>query len=218
MAEMKQEPSVATLIGDLVGSRTARDRSALHTRLTEVLDQFNAEHAPRTSLRIQAGDEYQGTFDSLGSALQASLWLRLALLPSYDVRHGIGWGPVRVLGEEPRVEDGPGWWAARDAIAGIADPKGRPGGRERRTSYLRVEGVEGPDPAAVEAYLMVRDTAVSGLSPRSLSVLRGLMAGLSQREIAERLGISPSAVSQRVRGDSLLVLAAADDLTGEVHQ
>ena len=37
----------------------------------------------------------------------------LALLPVVDVRHGIGWGPVSVLGEEPRVEDGPGWWAAR---------------------------------------------------------------------------------------------------------
>ena len=44
------------------------------------------------------------------------------------------------------------------------------------------------------------------------SILGGLVAGRSQAEIAEGEGISPSAVSQRVRGDGLAVVTAAQEL------
>jgi predicted transcriptional regulator len=43
-----------------------------------------------------------------------------------------------------------------------------------------------------------------------VSVLRGLLAGRTQRELADELGISPSAVSQRVHGEGLAALVAAD--------
>jgi predicted transcriptional regulator len=47
-------------------------------------------------------------------------------------------------------------------------------------------------------------------------VLRGLLAGQTQRDLAESLGISPSAVSQRVRSDGLAALVAADTGLGRV--
>ncbi len=59
---------------------------------------------------------------------------------------------------------------------------------------------------------MTRDQIVSGLSERSMSVLDGLLRGRQQQEIADELGISPSAVSQRIRADGIGVLLAADDL------
>ena len=209
MTEMKEKPS-ATLIGDVIRSRGAGDRAALHTRLAEALAAVNGHAEPVTPLRITVGDEYQGAFATVGAALQATLRLRLALLPAYDVRHGIGWGSVRVLEAEPRVEDGPGWWAARDAISSVQAAEGRPRSRGRRTAYARADGTDGPDPAAIDAYLALRDTMVAGLSDTSVSVLRDLMAGRTQREIAAGLGVSASAVSQRVRGDGLAVLVAAD--------
>ena len=61
---------------------------------------------------------------------------------------------------------------------------------------------------------MLRDELVTGLSERSLSVLRGLLAGTTQRDLAEELGISPSAVSQRVRADGLGTILAAHELLG----
>ena len=64
---------------------------------------------------------------------------------------------------------------------------------------------------------MLRDHLVSGLSERSLSVLRGLLVGESQRDLAEALGISPSAVSQRVRADGLAAIIAAHDLRGDLR-
>lgn len=210
---MTREPETsATLIGDVVDSREAGDRTRLHTRLGQVLDQFNASADPQTPLRITVGDEYQGAFATVGAALAATLRLRLALLPEYDVRHGIGWGAVTVLQEEPRVEDGPGWWAAREAIDAVKRAEERPATRRRRTAYRPAERTAGPEPAAVEAALMLRDQLVGGLSDRSVSVLRGLLGGSTQREIADGLGITDSAVSQRVRADGLAVVVAAEEL------
>jgi hypothetical protein len=207
---------IATLIGDVVASREAGDRTALHARLMDLLGEVNETFAPTTQLRITVGDEFQGTFETVGQALQASLRLRLGLLPDHDVRHGLGWGDVSVLQETPRVEDGPGWWAARDAIHEVQRSQEHAASRFRRTVFRAAEAGVGPDPDLVDAALVLRDAAVGALSERSLSVLRGLLIGQTQRELAETLGISASAVSQRVRSDGLAALVAADVGLGRV--
>ena len=203
------------LIGDVVGSRHAADREALHARLSRVLDEVNASHD--ADLRLTVGDEYQGTFPTVGQALQATLALRLGLLPESDVRHGIGLGQVRTLDPDSRIEDGPGWWAARSAIDAVRAAEARPTTRSLRTGYRRADGEEGPDPALVDAALLGRDELLAGLSARGLSVLRGLMAGRTQREIAEAEGVSTSAISQRVRHDGLGIVLAMDELMGGVR-
>jgi DNA-binding transcriptional LysR family regulator len=207
---------MATLIGDVVASRRAGDREALHRRLTALLAEVNETCAPTTPLRVTVGDEFQGTFEAVGQALQASLRLRLGLLPDHDMRHGVGWGEIRVLQEDPRVEDGPGWWAARDAIHEVQQAQEHPASRFRGTAYRPAEGAGGPDRHLVAATLVLRDTVVGALSERSASVLRGLLSGQTQREIAEALGISPSAVSQRVRADGLAAVVSADESLGSV--
>ena len=206
----------ATLIGDVVASRRAHDRSGLHDRLTSLLDAVNAAYAPITPLRITVGDEFQGTFGTVGQALQASLRLRIGLLPDHDMRHGVGWGEVNVLQEEPRVEDGPGWWVARDAIHEVQLAQEHPASRFRSTAFRVADGAGGPDVDLVGAALLLRDAVVGALSERSVSVLRGLLAEETQRDIADALGISPSAVSQRVRGDGLAAVVAADERLGRV--
>ncbi len=205
---------LATLIGDVVGSREVADRAALHDRLVTVVDLVNVRFAPVVPVRITVGDEYQGGFATVGEALVAALRLRLLVLPEFDLRHGIGWGPTTVLSDEPRVEDGPGWWAAREAIGSVA---AKAASGALRTAYRRAaEDAGGPDPAAVNAALVSRDALLAAASPRSWGVLRGLLSGMSQREIADAEGISPSAVSQRVRRDGLDALVATDDLLGQV--
>lgn len=207
-----------TLIGDLIGSRVSHDRHALHARFERALDEVNAAFSPPTPMRMQVGDEYQGVFASLGDALSASLLVRLALRPEGDIRHGIGRGEVEVLGTSPRVEDGPGWWAARAAIERVEQAEAKAATRTLRTAYVAdfsaPAGDQTTDEAAVNASLLLRDELVTGLSERSLSVLRGLLAGQTQRDLADELGISPSAVSQRVRADGLGTILAAHELMG----
>jgi len=216
MTEVKQHTSVAAVIGDLVGSRAATDRSALHARLSEVLAEGNDVLGPVVPLRITAGDEFQGCFAEVGAALRATLWLRLALLPDADLRHGVGWGPVTVLADEPRVEDGPGWWAARAAIVKAEDDAARSTLRSRRTAYERAEDADGPDTAAVNAALICRDQMVGSLSDRSLRLLRGLLEGRPQAALAGDEDVSASAVSQRVRKDGLGAIVAAEEMLGRV--
>lgn len=222
MSEMKGQPSraVATMIGDVVRSRTVGDRAALHDQLTGLLAEANRTLEPVVPLRVTVGDEYQGCFATLGEALHATLWLRLHLAPRAEVRHGVGWGKVAVLADSPRVEDGPGWWAAREAIEAVKREARRAVSRHLRTAYRRsIEGAgdDGPDPEAVNAALMCRDQMVGSVSARSLRLLRGTLGGRSQAELAEEEGISASAVSQRMRNDGLAVIVAADELLKEVQ-
>jgi hypothetical protein len=209
--------TATTVIGDLIGSRVSHDRQALHARFERALDEVNAAFSPPTPMRMQVGDEYQGVFETLGDALSASLLVRLALRPEGDIRHGIGRGEVEVLGTSPRVEDGPGWWAARSAIERVEEAEAKAATRTLRTAYVADSSAlaaRTPDEELVNASLLLRDELVTGLSERSLSVLRGLLAGQTQRDLAEELGISPSAVSQRVRADGLGTILAAHELMG----
>jgi hypothetical protein len=202
---------VATLIGDVVASRGTRDRAGLHAALSRVLERVNADLRPATPLRITVGDEYQGCFATLGDALRATLRLRVGLAAdAVDVRHGLGWGEVTVLSRRPRVEDGPGWWAAREAVDAVAHAQTRAASRSLRTTY------RGPASPAVNAALVGRDELLAGLDARSLSVLDGMLQGMSQQQIAQHVGVTPSAVSQRVRRDGLAAVVTIDELLGQL--
>lgn len=211
---MTDTATATTLIGDLIGSRVSEDRRALHDAFERALGEVNEMFKPPTPMRMQAGDECQGVFASLGDALSASLLVRLALQPEGDIRHGIGRGDIEVLGTSPRVEDGPGWWAARAAIERVEEAGAKAATRSLRTAYVAAVSAPGVDESLVNASLLLRDELVTGLSPRSLSVLRGLLSGQTQRDLADELGISPSAVSQRVRADGLAAIVAAHELLG----
>lgn len=207
------------MLADLVASRRAADRPSVHRRVTEVLEQANAHLAPLAPLRITVGDEYQGAFATVGEALRAVTWLRLELAvgePGIDVRHGVAWGTAQPLQSDPPVEDGPAWWAARDAVEQVEADSRRPGHGTRRTAYRRVDD-DGPDPALVEALLLCQDHVLGSLSSRSLRLLRGLLAGRSQAELAETEGVSASAVSQRVRRDGLTSMVEVDAALGRVR-
>lgn len=196
---------MATLIGDVVASRQIADRNQLHGRLADVLDRVNEHFDPTTPLRFTVGDEFQGAFATIESAARATLHLRVGLLPVADLRHGLGWGEVAVLQEDPRVEDGPGWWAAREAINSVHELQSRPATRWMRTA-VRGEGID----RSLSAFLLLRDRAVDALDARAVAIVDGLLRDRSQRDIADALGISASAVSQRIRAGGLDALVLAD--------
>jgi SatD family (SatD)/Sigma-70, region 4 len=174
-----------TLIGDMVGSRRLPDRSAAQERLGEVLAEVTGQLEVVQPLEATVGDEFQGAFADLATATLAALLVRLVLLPEMDVRCGIGHGEVTVhdATRRPLLQDGPGWWSARDAIDAI-ESRGR-------TWY------DGPGAGRVNAFLLARDALVDRLSERGRRMLRMALLGHTQQRIAEAEGISKSAVSQQ---------------------
>ena len=206
---MKQEPSVVALIGDLVGSRDSPDRQNLHITLDDALRAVNHRLDPIVPAMITVGDEFQGVYRSVGDALTASFWVRLTLRPVGDVRFGVGRGAVRTLDTTRGILDGSAFWRARDAIEAAEVRAARARTRTSRTAY------HSPDPphqvATIQATLDCLDFMIGSLTSPSDVILEGLMNGQTQLEIAERAGISASAVSQRVRRDGLGV--ALDTIT-----
>lgn len=213
MARMKPDSSPrATLIGDVVGSRRAADRSRLHRTLANALRQVGAGALDPPAFTV--GDEFQGSYPTVGAAIDAALALRLAVGSEIDVRFGIGWGAVTVLDADAGIQDGPGWWTAREAIQQTAAAQRQPGFTLVRTTF-RADGDTRSDSPAINAALICRDHLLGSLDERSLRIVRGLMTGRTKKELAADEGISPSAVSQRASRDGLdLIVLASQYLRG----
>ena len=131
---------------------------------------------PAHPFAVTVGDEYQGACVSLGDAVLAATLVRLTLLPDVDVRCGIGYGAVMVHDAKERavVQDGPGWWTAREAI----DIVGR--ARDARRSWYVGDGS-----GTVNAFLLCRDQLIERLNDRGVRMLRLALLGRSQKQIAE---------------------------------
>jgi SatD family (SatD) len=198
--------SVATLIGDVVGSRQYTDRRALHRALNEALHGVAAAAIDPPAFTV--GDEFQGSYPGVGAALDAALTIRLAVAPAIDIRFGLGWGEVTVLDAEAGIQDGPGWWAAREAIEMTASRQRQPGLGLVRTTFQAQAGGRA-DVDAINAALLCRDHLLGSLDDRSLRIVKGLMNRQTKKELAQAEGISASAVSQRAVRDGLDVIVLA---------
>lgn len=210
MAKMKSEASLrrATVIGDIVASRHSADRPQLHRRVAAALQLGAATATDPPAFTV--GDEFQGSYPTVGAAIDAALAVRLAVAPDIDVRFGIGWGEVTILDERAGIQDGPGWWSAREAIEWTASVQRQPALAAVRTAY-RTEAADGPSADAVNAALLCRDHLLGSLDARSLRLLRGLLEHKTKKDLAAMEDISASAVSQRAARDGLDLLVLASD-------
>jgi SatD family (SatD) len=215
MTEVKSTASSdlrATLIGDVVGSRRAADRSAAHRATNRALRDVAAGAIDAPAFTV--GDEFQGSYPAVGAAIDAALSIRLAVAPGVDVRFGIGWGSVSMLDPQAGIQDGPGWWAAREAIEWTAAAQRQPGLAMVRTSF-RVTGVARTDADAINAALLCRDHLLGSLNDRSIRIVKGLLTNQTKKDISAAEGISASAVSQRAGRDGLdLIVVASQYLRG----
>lgn len=204
----------ATLIGDVVGSRHVADRTGQHRALNRALGDIAADAIDPPAFTV--GDEFQGSYPTVGRAIDAALSLRLAVAPDIDVRFGVGWGAVMVLDATAGIQDGPGWWAAREAIEWTASAQRQPGLALVRTSF-RVNGQSRPDIDAINAALLCRDHLIGSLDDRSLRILKGLLSNHTKKDIAVAEGISASAVSQRAGRDGLDLIVQASQYLRSVQ-
>ncbi|MWB98931.1 SatD family protein [Agromyces seonyuensis] len=188
---------IAAVTMDLVGSRRIADRAAAQREIDDALARVGrVGPKPITPLHPTVGDETQGVYAELDDALAAVLLLRLRLPDDVDCRFGIGLGAVgSIPSAAGDISEGPGWWAAREAIDTVHRLQQRavPGAR---TWVAAADDASGLDLPHVNAYLLARDQLVTSMSERTRRLAYGRCLGTSQRDLAGAEGITQSAVSQ----------------------
>ncbi len=193
--------SVAAVIGDVIASRDSGDRASLQNNLVAVMGRLNKTHKAIQPLTMTVGDEFQGLYGDLTTAFELALRLRVELMPSVDVRVGIGWGELTLVPTDPPFgQDGPCWWRARDAIDEVKSGESS----NSVPNSLRTMTRTGTDAdALLNGYLGLRDHLVSDFDDLDarLAVLR--LDGLSQVEMARAVGLSQSAVSRRLQNHGI---------------
>ena len=187
------------VIADLVDSKNISDRRSAQASIAAAFERVDALVPHDQPMRATVGDEFQAVYPTVASALEATLLARLALPAGIDCRFGLGFGQVIDVGDgvAGSVQDGSGWWLARDAINQAHARE------DSRTPSVRAWFSAGDGDAAreglVNAYLLARDHVVGSMTERSRRLVFGSMLGSSQGELADAEGITQSAVSQSLR-------------------
>ena len=193
------------VIGDLVASRSRTDQAAL---LEAAATQFRAVNqiVPATQdLSPTVGDEFQGVFATIESALLATLLVQLRLLAyvGIEARFGMAQGTVTVTkaADPPFAQSGTAWWEARAALSDLND-KARGWPRTARAAY------RGGNDVLINGFLTIRDELMANFDERDAKATLGLFSGERQDDIADQLGVSQPAVSQRIHRGPLALYVA----------
>jgi hypothetical protein len=194
---------VIAVIADIVGSRKLDDRAAAQRVLDDTITRVERE-APLASqpLTPTVGDEQQGVYANLEDAMTGLLMIQLALPDGIAFRFGIGIGAIRAVDSaHGALTDGPGWWAAREAIETVhaREPRAVPRTRSWIVGAPGQDEVMSSTIGASNAYLLVRDELVGSMNERERRLTYGRLIGASQRELAEQEGITQPSVSKSLR-------------------
>lgn len=206
---------VIAVIADIVGSRRLVDRASAQRVLDETIVRVEADLPLATQpFTPTVGDEQQAVYEQLGDALVSLLMLQLALPEGIAFRFGIGVGGITAIDSaHGDLSDGPGWYAARDAIE-IVHAREQRAVPRMRTWIVAAPGqdeVMQTTIAASNAYLLARDELVGAMSERERRLTYGRLAGVSQADLAAAEGITQPSVSKALRsaGSAALIEGAA---------
>lgn len=193
------------ITADQIQSRTSEDRAGL------ALEELNTRFGDRLTLPVDrnAGDEIQVIAPDGAIALQ--IILTLTRTGHWSV--GLGAGGIRMpLPKATREASGSAFIAARTAI-GRAKKRGtrfavdeaRDDGGERLASAAEAE-------ALVDLLLVLR----SRRTPEGWELFDRSALGISQRDVARELGITPQAVSSRAKIAAIRTELASYDALARV--
>jgi DNA-binding transcriptional ArsR family regulator len=186
---MSEQKAFLAFIGDVVGSRKLDDRGLVQERLSGCLEEVNRRYEERTAAAflITIGDEFQGLLTSASGVDEVVAWLRLGVHP-VSLRIGLGIGTLETpLRPQAIGMDGPCFHRARAALDRA----------KRRGTFI--EAVSSRPNAAFEIFSEMYTLTREGWTARQREISDMAVVGYSGRQIAERLSITPSAVSQHLK-------------------
>lgn len=190
------------LIGDVVGSREVVPRAGLQSKLGDALNEANDRFRTAIEARflITIGDEFQALLKNPDQVPELLSGLRSAVHP-VELRFGLGIGGLETpLQEEAIGMDGPAFHRAREAIERA---------RSRRTPVEVESGVSTP---IFTMYSLLYAVIRRSWTERQRQVFDMAAGGLEGVDIADRLGITPGAVSQHLSASGHRQVFAARDV------
>lgn len=187
--------AVLVIIGDLVASRTLRDRQRVQTRLSDALEGANDNAAGILSpYTLTLGDEFQAVLSAGSRVFRDALNIQAAVHPVL-VRFSLAAGalstdinPRQALGM-----DGPAFHRARAGIEALKHGDAR----------YRVEGLEPTAAQLANASLSFISHALGKWRTRRFRILAALAGGMAVPDIARAEEISEQAVYKNI-GDGRL--------------
>lgn len=188
------------VIADIVGSRRLPDRAEAQKDLDDAIATVHADFPlALEALHPTVGDEQQAVYPTMDAALASLVLLRLALPDGIECRFGVGVGDVETVpAASGGIPEGPGWWAAREAIETVHAMQKRtaPSARTWVVAAAGHDAVMAQTVRLANAYALTRDHVVGAMSARARRLTYGRCRGLTQAQLATLEGVSQSAVSQ----------------------
>ena len=196
------------VIGDMIKSRSISDRYRTQQVLQEELHRINLRYQASLASKftVTLGDEFQGLIKNSHGLLRLLDEISFALLP-IRLRFGIGIGtlnteidPTTSLGA-----DGPAYWKAREAIDFVHkyNDYGRANVHLMAANHHESIGL-------INEILKLTAFQMSGWRDSQLEVYRRILSegildpdSIKHREMAEQMGISPSALTRRFESSGI---------------
>ena len=198
---MTEQRVYAVLTGDLVRSREIKDvyGEDCILRLKETLAEVGRDYTVPFS--IFRGDSFQGVSSNPERALEDAVLLRLKLISGFDrdnsalrldARIAVGVGTIRYLPEDGPAGEGDG---EAFELSGLELDTMKQAGRGIIVKTLWEDINQ-----TLSIFCDVLDHIINGYTKRQAEAVMLTLEGLMQREIAEQIGTSQSAVSYRLKG------------------
>ncbi|WP_342676824.1 helix-turn-helix domain-containing protein [Methanofollis sp. UBA420] len=189
------------LTGDIIKSTKLKDKygDELIAFIRNTLEDAGKNNIKPYS--IFRGDSFQGITGNPENALEDAILIRLALISSkysgnlrqdhLDARVAAGIGTVDYLPEDRPVSEGDGE-AFRNSGPELDRMK-----NDRKKLVVKTPwaGIN----EEFEIYCAFLDRSFDSITPKQAEALVYLFKGLSQQEIAEKSGVSQSAISHRIK-------------------
>ena len=196
------------LIADVIDSKMVQERFDLQKQLEITLQKINGLFADylASCFTLTLGDEFQALLKVDAPVFQIIDTLRSELTPT-QLRFGIGLGEI-VTAIDPLQSvgaDGPAYWNARAAI-NFVHQKNDYG----NTQIYFSSGKENQD-FFVNALIASGEAIRSGWRDSQEEILLNLLKrsvyseSFSQQDLAQSLGLNPSALSKRLKSSSIRV-------------
>jgi len=196
------------LIADVIDSKMVQERLDLQKQVEKTLQKMNELFGDYLASRftLTLGDEFQALLKVDAPVFQIIDTLRSELTPT-QLRFGIGLGEI-VTAIDPLQSvgaDGPAYWNARAAI-NFVHQKNDYG----NTQIYFSSGKENQD-FFVNALIASGEAIRSGWRESQEEILLNLLKRsvysetFSQQDLAQSLGLNPSALSKRLKSSSIRV-------------